>query len=172
MSVSQEALIDLVRREVLSKQDGKQQVVDPRSLAVAGDQFTLDFRLFSLAPPFWQDLRVHGQASFVDGQLAFAADRAETLEGSRGAKAVDALAAASGVDLVGQLSQEAQGVIPLPQSRELGGATLKLSFAGLEGTDGALRVTGGAEITPGAKKAAPKKKKEERRGGKKRDRRR
>ncbi|MEL6342037.1 MAG: hypothetical protein AAFV53_02820 [Myxococcota bacterium] len=141
---STETALNLMRRAAFEA--GAQTydlAVDPRALAVDGDRFDLNIRLWRLSNRgWWREYAVNGTFDVEKNKIQMHADRATQGEHSRGAGVADAIAVLARNRILEAITDNLQQAIPGTKSTTVQDLKIKAQTKSFTGEDGALVLQG------------------------------
>ena len=146
----------LMRREAFEAGTLQMDVaVDPRSLTVDGQRFTLGIRLWRLAGAgWWRDYTVTGGLKVKGKSIALNPEAAEEGEKSRGAGLADPLALLVEGKILDAVLKGTKQAVPAGTSTKLGDQRLRAKVSSVEGVSGALVLSGSLDLEePGSGRA-------------------
>ena len=155
LSLSQPTALALLRRAAFQKGTVAFDVaIDPRGLAVDGDRFTLDLRLWRLAGRgWWRDYQVEGAVDVQGNKARLNPESASEGEKSKGAGLADPLALLAEGRILEAVERGVAQNMPSSHTLRTGALKLDARAGAVRGEGGALIVTG--ELDAGEQ--APKK---------------
>jgi hypothetical protein len=148
LQLSAETLAALLRREAFEKGSMTLDLaIDPQSLLLEEDEFSMDLRLWRLRwPGWWRDYRVDGGIELSDDELKFAAYEVESMGKSRFAGLVDPLALLAERKILSSLESGVQQAIPLSKATRINGVKLSAQADRVHADDGVLKIEGDLKI--------------------------
>lgn len=159
VAISQDSLLDLARREAfLAGPLSYDVVVEPTSLTMREDQFTMGMRLWrTKGRGWWRDYTVRGSAGVVRKGLQLSPDAVEEGERSPGAALVDPLAALGEGIILDTIQDAIATTVPIRRNQRLGSKVLSVRFREAEGEGARLLLHGKVVFTERtAPNAAPR----------------
>ncbi|MBN1336129.1 MAG: hypothetical protein JXB39_09225, partial [Deltaproteobacteria bacterium] len=149
LSVRTASLLGLARRAAFDRGDlGHGVHADPRALAVEGDRFTLDLRLWRLAGlGWWRDYRVNGEIRLEDGRIRLEPSVVTEGEHSSGAGVLDPLVLLARGAILEAVSEGLR--IARPAEARLGSSRLRLEVDRVAGRTDSLVIMGDAGVGAG-----------------------
>lgn len=148
--ISQDSLVDLVRAAAFEQGEvGYDVVVDPHSLSVDGDAFSMGVRLWRIkGKGWWRDYTVEGVATVDGDEVALEAGGVTEGDKSPGAVWVDPLAALAEGKILDIIADAITTSLPAAHSTSVAEMDAGIQLDHLSGTRGALTVYG--DMTLGA----------------------
>lgn len=142
--ISEETVAALLRRAAFEAGTLDYEVaVDPQSIDVAGDRFTMTLRLWRLAGRgWWRDYTVEGGLSVENRKLVLRADQAEEVAKSPGAGLADPLALLVERQILEAITDNLEQALPGTRGTAVQGLKVKAVTQSMRGQGDALVLSG------------------------------
>jgi hypothetical protein len=150
LELSQDSLLDLARASSFTAGAvGYDVVVDPTSLDIQGDAFTMGLRFWRpVGKGWWRDYTVNGTMETRRGGIKLAPSGVTEGEKSKGAAVVDPLAALAEGYILKTIEDSLATTLPGRQTTTAGGLKMVMKLQRVTGEPGVLVARGQIDVTP------------------------